>query len=522
MPSPNADVSASELSHNLEQFLAEHPGSAVLEDGRVLFEMQSARYSLSTEHGRCLLHLWSDERNLVRTVNSIELRKSSLRIETKRFGQTRPQTLQLVPDRDQRTPSTRDAARAKYLRLLERVAARSFPEYKLDSLRTAMDLEHSFGPAYARGMLLRGASAWAIIGVNAEETQETVDGILTLAVLWLAYCRQHGDGRRVFEGVRVIVPAGMAERTKARMGWMNDAIAKWQLYELDSRGEALASVDIRDSGNLGMSLVYAFDPQAAHNRSQAAVQRVLALLPERMRLQVEVCAASATEIALLLHGLEFARVRHGLAPGSFSREDRITFGAGANETELTAETEELFRDLTARLFENRQPSGTVRNPLYRLQPERWLESELRRQIADLEPSICSGIMYSQVPALSGGERGMLDLLTLTRSGRLVVFELKANEDLHLPLQALDYWMRVRQLHAGGALEQHGYFQGRELAPASPLLYLVAPALRIHPANEVVLKHLSPEIEWVMLALGEQWRKRLKVIFRKYGGGPAQA
>ena len=42
---------------------------------------------------------------------------------------------------------------------------------------------------------------------------------------------------------------------------------------------------------------------------------------------------------------------------------------------------------------------------------------------------------------------MLDLLTLDRNARLVVLELKADEDLHLPLQALDYWMRVRALNA---------------------------------------------------------------------------
>ena len=93
-------------------------------------------------------------------------------------------------------------------------------------------------------------------------------------------------------------------------------------------------------------------------------------------------------------------------------------------------------------------------------------------------------------------------------------ELKADEDLHLPLQALDYWIRVHKLHAGQELQKHGYFPGVELADRPPLLYLIAPALRIHPANEVVLRYLSPQVEWVLIALDEQWRKRRKVIFRK--------
>ncbi len=78
-----------------------------------------------------------------------------------------------------------------------------------------MDLEHSFGPAYARGTLVRGSTAWAVIGVSEAETQTTIDGVLTLGILWLAYCREHGAGRRVFEGVKVIVPGPLC-RSHAR------------------------------------------------------------------------------------------------------------------------------------------------------------------------------------------------------------------------------------------------------------------------------------------------------------------
>jgi len=48
--------------------------------------------------------------------------------------------------------------------------------------------------------------------------------------------------------------------------------------------------------------------------------------------------------------------------------------------------------------------------------------------------------------------------------------------------------------------------------------LIAPALRIHPANETVLHMLSPQIEWELIALAEDWRRELKVVFRKHSGG----
>jgi hypothetical protein len=42
-------------------------------------------------------------------------------------------------------------------------------------------------------------------------------------------------------------------------------------------------------------------------------------------------------------------------------------------------------------------------------------------------------------------------------------------------------------------------------------------LRIHPANEPVLRYFSPQVEWELIALTEHWRRELKVVFRKRSG-----
>src|ERR1700729_1283451 len=125
--------SVEQIAAALEDFLAEHARAVVLEDGKALFDMREAKYRLATEHGRCTLHLWGEERNLVRRVTATTMRNGVLRLSTHRFGQTKPQTLELVTDRDRRTPSTREATRVKYLRVLERVLLRSFPEFKPDA-----------------------------------------------------------------------------------------------------------------------------------------------------------------------------------------------------------------------------------------------------------------------------------------------------------------------------------------------------------------------------------------------------
>ncbi len=524
MSPADAAPSAGQLAQHIEDYLARHPAAALLEDGRILFDMRMARYAVTESHGRCLVQFWSDERNLMRTVVEVQERTHCLRLMTRRMGAPRPQALELVPTSDRRTPTARDAARRNYLRLLERVLKRNFPEAKVEGMRNAMDLEHSFGPAYVRGRLLRGTSAEAVIGVGAEESAVTIDGILTLGILWLDYCRQHGDGRRHFGGLKVVVPAGAGRTTAERMAFLNRAAANFQLFSLDERTEELTSVDPADSGNVDSRLVHAFSGATAIERCQSGIDRLINLLPPGAKARVELAPRSTTEVGLLLHGLEFARVRHVASSQSFAREDEVTFGAGAHETPLTDENAEPCRDLFKRLFLSRHPDGAHTDALFRLQPERWLESRLRTAIAEILPGLRGDLFYTQVPALSSGDRGMLDLLTLDGRSRLVVLEIKADEDLHLPLQALDYWIRVRALNrdrrpaAGGAeqsaFERSGYFTGAEVSPLPPRLLLIAPALRIHPANETVLRHLSPEVEWEFLALGEQWRSELKIVFRK--------
>jgi hypothetical protein len=157
-----------------------------------------------------------------------------------------------------------------------------------------------------------------------------------------------------------------------------------------------------------------------------------------------------------------------------------------------------------------------------MQPERWLESVLRRDVEPLDAHLDAARVYTQVPAFAAADRGMLDLLGVTDDGRLAVIELKADEDLHLALQGLDYWVRVRWHHLQnpdqvtglGEFQRHGYFGGVRLSAEAPKLYLVAPALRVHPATEVMLRYLSPRVEWTLVALDERWRAKVKAVWRK--------
>jgi hypothetical protein len=611
--------SPEQIATAIQDFFAENSEAAVLEDGKVLFDLRNAKYSLATEHGRCSLHLWSDECNVVRTIVAATPRASGVRLTTRRLGVAPLKHIELVRSLERRSPKTHEAARKNYQRRLERVLMRNFPNWRLEGFRTAMDLERSFGPAYTRGSLVRGTQACAVIGVGEHESAPIIDGILTLGILWLHHCRDLAAGRHQYKGLKVIVPQKAAALTLSRMGWLHPDAAQWELYELEERSEELTSCDLADIGNLRTRLVHHPDESLAAERFARAVNQVLQLVPVEDHVRIEQHLRSPAELAFLLHGLEFARARIRLSPRSFTHTLEITVGTGPAETpltpatreELTAQVSELFRRRRAATLTeevpNRlgppsrrigstsssahsrlplQPRGVAdsgghpsQDPLYRAAPERWLESMLRRDLAaltrgvapppgplrritdqfandpdpdtrgnrltpdDLSPNhqqeltpatVHSRVLphldprhvYAQVPAIAGAsDRGLLDLLGVTADGRLAVVELKADDDLHFALQGLDYWIRVRHHHLQtvdqrtglGEFQRHGYFRGVELSPLPPRLYLVAPALRIHPATETILRYFSPKVEWNLLALDERWRLQIRVVWRKSSG-----
>lgn len=497
------------LARMLETYLAEARDAVVLEDGQTTFDLATARYSVSAEHGKCVLHLWSGERNTVRRVLEAEVKHDVLHLSVQRFGQSKPAKIEICRERDRRTPTARKAARAVYQRRLGRMLERSFPDLRVEKLSSAMDLERSFGPIYCRGTLRRGRSAFAVLGVNAQEMQPSIDASLTFGLLWLDHLRQREAARAVVEGLKLFVPTATSAVVRERMAHLNRGAAKFELYELNEPEESLEAVDTADRGNIATRLVRSPDEAAARERFAASIARIASLLPG-----AEAVVFSPSEIAFRLHGLEFARARLEAERGSFRSAEQIVFGVGANETVLDEDSSSFFENLVAALARSRRADGRRDDPLWRMRPERWLESLVVGDLSALDSRLDPAAVYSQVPAFSASDRAMIDVLAATREGRLAVLELKADEDIHLPLQGLDYWARVSWHHSRGEFQQYGYFPGRQLSQEAPLLFLVAPALHVHPATDTLLRYLAPEIEWALLGVDERWREGVRVVFRK--------
>ena len=146
--------------------------------------------------------------------------------------------------------------------------------------------------------------------------------------------------------------------------------------------------------------------------------------------------------------------------------------------------------------------------------------QVRASVQSLDASLKQFPIYGQVPAFAGGERGVIDLLVAERDGRLAVIELKATEDIHLPLQALDYWMRVKWHVDRDEFTARGYFPGIPLVKHAPRLLLVAPALNFHSTSEIILGYFSASIDVERMGVSMDWRRSLQVVFRLPGAASA--
>lgn len=497
------------LTRTVQEFLSEASGAVVLEDGAVAFDLGQAKYSISGEYNKCLLHLWSVERNTVRRVLDAEVKNGTLRLAVQRLGQSQPTRLEICRERDRRSPSAKKAARASYEQKLRRTFDRHFPGFAITRLTTAIDLEKSFGPIYARGLVRKGQTGFAVLGVNASETQASIDAALTFGILWLEACRHSSASKFLVEGLHMFVPQGCSALVRERMANLNRAAAKWSLFEFDERHDALVEIDCTDRGNVATRLVHATNETAALERFAESIARINTILPN-----CEVAVLSPAELAFRWRGLEFARARMGAEAATFRSKQEIVFGVGAEERVLEERNWPFFLQLLTAIRDTRHPYGSRQHPLFRLRPERWLESLVAADVSVIDERLDPRSLYSQVPAFSASDRAMLDVLTTTHDGRLAVLELKADEDIHLPLQGLDYWSRVEWHHSRGEFPRFGYFQGDELSIEKPLLYLVAPALHVHPATDVLLRYISPEIEWEFVGIDERWREGIKIVFRK--------
>src|SRR5258708_39166779 len=103
-------VTPDSLSQMLADFLEGARAAVVVEDGAIVFDLAESKYSISGEYHKCLLHLWSSERNLVRRVLDAGVKATMLPVQVPRMGQNRPPPPDFFPHPGPAPPPPRPAA----------------------------------------------------------------------------------------------------------------------------------------------------------------------------------------------------------------------------------------------------------------------------------------------------------------------------------------------------------------------------------------------------------------------------
>jgi hypothetical protein len=491
------DLSA-ELQACLKEFTADG-AIEIRENGGRLAPFSGLSWEVRGAAEKPLLHLWSENYNVTRRVLAItDHSDDRLALAVERFGRSKPDRLEFIRLEFER--ASRELSRQAFCDFLGHLLAERFPDESVESLTVSSDLEHSISGNYVRGLLRRGSSYIAVLAVPDGESADTAENSLTFALLWLERTRDSSK-RGTVSAIRLILPKGGLRHVAPRAAALNPELSI-EFYERHPVRETLERVDPRHAGNLDSWLVPHRETQALLDLSRASLDPVVALSPRAIAVHPNV---QSREVLLRFRGLLFARWDDG----------RVFFGNPDPREELTLSSMPAFKELIQQLELYRHPLATdTRNPLYRAQAERWLEALVREDVSRVDAVLDQRFVYSQVFARAGGEHGILDLLTVTRSKRLAIIELKASEYLHLPLQAAEYWLRIRRHLEQRDFARYGYFPGIELQTAPPLVYLVAPALHFHPVTDTLLRFLPPEMEVTRVGLSESWRRGLRVVMRQ--------
>lgn len=461
-PAPRAARSqAAGVQAAIIDFLAAARQPVLQESGELPFALQSGRYEVETRAGAVLVSVWDETRQLHRrAVSVVEAKPGRLTLRVERFGAGTGRVVLY----DESAPSSavvrKQGKRHVFRELLRGMVRREFPGWRLLDLSAELDLEHSLSANYPRALLRLGRRGAAVIGAAPGPAEPAM--ALTYGLIWVDYVRRRNRDLTVDTLVLFLPPAALTG-TALRIRWLEGV--QFRLFTYSNDGTA-REVDLADCGNLHTVLQppHAYTPSALH--------------PE----------AVVTPSGLRFRGLEVPPCPQDKLAEAISSMARIRSAEGVDRL----------------------------HPHYTRRPEGWLEFQIRSHLDRVDATLRPVPVYGQVISVAGVDRGIADLLAIDWQGRLAVMEIKAEEDIHLPLQALDYWLRVAHHAERGDLSRLQYFPEITVLPASPRLLLAAPALCFHPATETILRFFSSSITVERLGLALEWRQRVRVLFRHRG------
>ncbi|MEK6299597.1 MAG: hypothetical protein AABO41_02655 [Acidobacteriota bacterium] len=498
MVRPTITFDLSLIKYELEVFLLAGEFD-LFEDERLVAKVEAGSSAAEFSYGKLILSCWGDGWSRSWRVISSEISPERITLEcAKQMGLKRC-ALTLT-----RGAGVRQAAQARkeFARTLAAMIEANLPGLRVERAVTARNDRRHLSGVHARLVIRDRGKRFAGIGVGEAELQPAVDAALAAGLIWVEELRRRSGA---VDGLMIFAPRCDTIAIRLTAIEPSTPVSLFRINE--TKGE--------------IDPVSPFDQGELNDRFRKAARRAHwprpGMLPPDCAMLVESVRRLAPDhieihhrggwVSLSIRGLEVARV--------WINRRRVEFGIGEARQKLDHRNEPELEQLIGEAISRRRPEAEFRNEMvFRYQPERWLESILSRDVTALDPTLDPRFVYSQVPTYRGEQRTFIDLLAVTREGRLVVMELKVSEETEFPFQGLDYWLRVEWHRARGDFHRRGYFEGLSLIDAPPLLYLVAPLFRFHETTKLVAGSIHERVPVYRVGLNEDWRREVRVLLRE--------
>lgn len=495
---PTITFDLSQIKYEFERFLLGGEFD-LFEDDRILAKTDANHGTAEFSYGKLILSCWGDGWSRSWRVISCEISPERLTLEcAKQMGLKRC-ALTLS-----RGAGVRQAAQARkgFARKLAVMIEANLPGIRVEKAVTARNDRRHLSGVHARLLIRERAKRFAGIGVSESELQPNVDAALAAGLTWLDELQRRSGS---VDGLMIFAPR--CDTIAIRLTGIS-AATKVSLFRIDETKGTVESVSPFDQGDLNDSFRKA--ARRAHWPRPGMLPPDCAMLVDSVRRlapdQIE-AHHRGPWVSLSIRGLEVARV--------WINRRRVEFGIGEAHLKLDHRNEQELDRLIQETISRRRPESELRSEMmFRFQPERWLESIISRDVTALDSTLDPKFVYSQVPTYRGEQRTFIDLLAVTREGRLVVMELKVSEENEFPFQALDYWLRVEWHRSRGDFHRRGYFEGLSLIDAPPLLYLVAPLFRFHETTKLIAASIHERVPVYRIGINEDWRRGVRVLLRE--------
>jgi hypothetical protein len=482
----------------LENFLHAHHEWLLVDSAGKSFALAAGEIEISLERGKLFFGFPGEKGFQTWRITSYKFENEKIRLDlTRSFGKEN-EKISIVPRLSAfELSETARLARIEKAQKIARLIIESNPNTKL----VRADLNRETG-RFAQIVFedFRKTQTAALTDVSDSLTPEI---LLSTAILWLEKLRRRK--KNPIESVWILAGRKQAKdlsklHALLRESWKN----KIRLVEISRADSRLQGEELKELPALSMSDLWrgkeAKIPAVEDLKLSETARQIVALSPD----EIDVARSRHGE-TVRFAGLPFARVR------KISGAEKAWFGTETKKRILHEKNYDELRELIEELrLYRRFDSPNKHHAFYRLAPESWLESVLRKNVKLLDANLFLSPLYHQFRA----GRDKIDLLALRRDGRLIVIELKVAPDCAAVFQAAGYWRKIELQRRNGNLQKAKIFGDAEIADAPALCYLVAPTLSFHRDSTFLAQTISPEIEIYRFALSENWRREIKVLERK--------